>query len=328
MEREDLVNKGVILRPGKGLPADAGQGRTFIVSGIGRGGTTLVAALLREAGVFLGEQVSDLVHEDYEILDALRTRDPTRLDAFIARRNARGGDWAFKAPVLIAYLQAKDLLRFRNPHLLLVFRDPVAIAVRHGVAEHEDPIPVVGEVAKAMAGMAALVEQSACPALMLSYEKAIMFPEAVVDAVIRFCGFDPGNGLCQRLLARVQPNAETYIATARRDFKGMLDFVWNGTLHGWCWEVGADVPIDVDISLDGTKVATARADLFRSDLQQAGIGGGRHGFSVNLAALGAMPDTRVQVRVSGRTYELNHSGKALRLFPGFTPAAFTGRLAG
>lgn len=322
MASDSLVNKGVIVRPGR--EPTAGQARTFIISGIGRGGTTMVAALLREAGVYIGERVSDLVHEDYEFLDALRSRDPAHLDALIAQRNGRGGDWAFKAPTLIGYLQPQDLVRFRNPHLLFVFRDPVAIAVRHGAAEHTDPMAALRDIANASAGMAEFVDNADCPALLMSYEKAILFPDALVDAVTRFCGLEGGADLRERLLQRIKPNAEEYITTARRSFGGSLDFVWNGTLHGWCWEVGSDEPIDVEISLNGETVATVRADQYREDLQQAGIGSGRHGFSVNLAALGATGDEVVTARPSGRTYELPHGGRPFRQFPGFTASAGAG----
>ncbi len=324
MERGDLVNKGIIIRPGQGNPGTAAEGRTFLISGVGRGGTTMVASLLREAGFYFGENVSDLVAEDREMIGVLSSRDPARLDALIARNNAHARDWAMKAPGLMGYFPPNELSRFRNPHLILVFRDPVAIAVRHATAEQVDELPMVREAANAMAGLAAFGEASTCPVMMLSYEKAITFPDALVEAVIRFCDRDPGDGLRERLLKCVEPNAERYITDARRSFKGMVDLVWRWRLHGWCWEVGSGGPLDLDICFDGTKVGTVRADQHRDDLQQAGIGNGNHAFSVDLAAMGARADTVVNVRVSGRTYELNNGGRPVRQFPGFMPTDAAG----
>jgi hypothetical protein len=313
---DDLVNKGVIIRPGR--TGSAAEGRTFLISGIGRGGTTMIAALLREAGFYFGENVSDLVSEDREMIGVLSSRDPARLDALIARNNAHAMDWAMKAPGLMGYFPPQELSRFRNPHLILVFRDPVAIAVRHAAAEHVDALPMVRDAANAMAGLADFAAGAHCPVMLLSYEKAITFPDALVEAVIRFCDMDPGDGLRERLLKRVEPNAERYITAARRRFQGMLDLVWQWRLHGWCWEVGSAGPLDVDICLDGKTVAAVRADQYRDDLKQAGIGDGHHAFSIDLASLGARADSIVSVRVSGRTYELSHSGRPVCLLPGFT----------
>ncbi|HVY16395.1 MAG TPA: hypothetical protein VHB27_14310 [Rhodopila sp.] len=317
---DDLINKGVIVKPGRrAVPPGMAKGRTFLVSGTGRGGTTMVASLLHEAGLFLGDRLSDLVFEDSEVIEVLASRDLARLDALIARNNARHQDWGLKAPMLVGYLQARDLQRFRDPHLLIVFRDPVAIAVRHATAEHVSPLPVVREVAEASFGLACFAEDVSCPTLMLSYEKAISFPETVVDAVTRFCGFPDSAELRQRLLARVEPNAKAYINNARRMFQGTLDNVLGWNLHGWCWQSGFDEPVDVDIVLDNVKVATLRADRYREDLQAAGIGDGRHSFIVNLKQLGARAESMLTVRASGRTFELAKSRRPVASFPGFVP---------
>lgn len=321
MSAGGLVNKGVIFKAGVPVdPAVTAQGRTFLVSGIGRGGTTMLANVMREALLHnAGSDVAgvDPLHDTMEVVNALRSPGRAQLDAFIARENARFRDWGLKAPVLMGYLEPHELTRFRNPHLLLVFRDPVAIAVRQAKAEFVDALTVVQDFAEATPGLLLLVKGSTCPALLLSYEKAITFPGALVDAVIQFCGFDPGGGLRERLLACVEPNSESYIDSARRAFEGTVDLVWQWKLHGWCWDTKAEYTVDLDIFLDGAKAATVKADVFRADLKDAGVGDGRHGFTVDLASLGAGPDTLVEVRVSGRTFELTNSGRRVRFYPGF-----------
>jgi GT2 family glycosyltransferase/glycosyltransferase involved in cell wall biosynthesis len=79
---------------------------------------------------------------------------------------------------------------------------------------------------------------------------------------------------------------------------GNLDRASYEEISGWAWD--PDRPneaIDVEI-LDGDSVVlNLRADRFRSDLAQAGIGDGRHGFRVhNLAGLFPMSRHRVRVR--------------------------------
>lgn len=56
-------------------------------------------------------------------------------------------------------------------------------------------------------------------------------------------------------------------------------------ISGWAWDVSQpNTPVSVDV-YDGTqKIATVRANLFRQDLLNAGIGNGQHGFVLNLPA--------------------------------------------
>ena len=307
MHSNALINHGVIIRPGRAPEGPSKPGRTFIISGIGRGGTTLVANTLRTAGIFFGEDVADLVGEDRHMLHILRSRNPGMLDDLIAKRNASGRDWGFKVPHLAIYLPAEELVRFRNPHLILIYRDPVAITVRHAIAEHVDPLPALLETTNAMHGLTQFLGLTTCPALLVSYEKALIFPEAFIDALAGFCTFPVTEEFRQQMLSQVKPNSDAYITGARRQYAGAIDYAPSGLLSGWCCEVGSSQPIDLDIFLDGNKFLTIKADEFRAELVPAGFGDGKHGFSINLAAFGVRPDVLLKVRVSGRTFELTTS---------------------
>src|SRR5580698_1376787 len=93
----DWVNSGVIVRPG--TLNQPGGGRTFIVSGIGRGGTSMVAATLRDGGIPMGEVFrEEAAVEDLDVFVALRESDRTMLDTLIAKRNIQHADWGFKCP--------------------------------------------------------------------------------------------------------------------------------------------------------------------------------------------------------------------------------------
>jgi len=65
---DDLINKGFIVNR-----QNAETGRTFIVTGLHRSGTSLVAALLRQAGLFIGGDANDVVYEDQEIANHPRS---------------------------------------------------------------------------------------------------------------------------------------------------------------------------------------------------------------------------------------------------------------
>jgi hypothetical protein len=319
MSLDGLVNDGVVFRPGD---SDPSQPRTFIVTGVARGGTSLVAGLLAEAGVYMGEDVLDLINEDREILHALHGRHPGALDDIIARRNKLGRAWGFKMPILSSFLTPLDLARFRNLHLLVVFRDPIAIGVRQAISEYESPLVTMANAARAMSEMAILVEQTNCPALMLSYEKCITFPQVAVDNLMAFGGFGASPDLRQRLLNQVRPNDKDYVARIRRVINGNIDGLMGTKLCGWCWDQISREAFTLDICFDGTKIADIKSDKFRQDLQEAGLGDGRYGFAIDLAPLGVRPDTIISVNVTGKTYTLPQGGTPLSLMRGYVPSCF------
>jgi glycosyltransferase involved in cell wall biosynthesis len=84
---------------------------------------------------------------------------------------------------------------------------------------------------------------------------------------------------------------------------GYLDRVSrDGMISGWCWYPDRpEVHVDLAILVDGQHVGTTRADAFRADLQQAGIGDGTHGFGFALpyAVLAEKGTMRVAVQEAG-----------------------------
>ena len=89
----DLVNKGCILNQ----PL-ADQGRTLIVTGLQRSGTSVVAAILHHAGVFIGNEINDAVYEDEAIGRVLLARDIGALRRIVAERNAAASTLGLQAP--------------------------------------------------------------------------------------------------------------------------------------------------------------------------------------------------------------------------------------
>jgi hypothetical protein len=313
MESQSLINKGTSVRPGR---PDAMRERTYIISGAGRGGTTLVAQVLHAAGLFIGDRLGDTVYEDHDILDILVSpsdRKP-RLDALIAQRNAQHAQWGFKLPNVHTLLHHRDLARFRNPHLIFIFRDPQAIAVRASLAEYFDPLAALHYAVSMSTALVDFARLTHCPLLLLSYEKALAFPDTFIDSLAAFCAVPMNAGIRKQWRDQMQPNAENYIQSARRRFIGAVDGVRDGMLFGWCSEVGSLEPVDLDILVNGTLVQLIRAEQFRQDLLDAGIGNGIHGFSWDLTGVALAEDAVVRVRVSGRTFEIDRSGLTLAQF--------------
>jgi hypothetical protein len=301
----DLINKGFIVNRQSGE-----RGRTFIVTGLHRSGTSLVASILRQAGLFMGSEINDAVFEDEAISRILVVQDLAALRHAIAERNATHAAWGFKFPMLWRALDAGQLTMFDHPRLIVTFRDPVAMAVRTSLSEYRDPMRVLRDVASDQVAMLMFVEQLTCPNLLLSYEKALTFPHDFIDAIMRFCGM-PESPLHDRLVGLIELNRPRYLASARRRFDGLIEGVRGGQLYGWCQLTRSVEPVTLEVLVDDRVALTLVADTFRQDLLDAGIGKGSHGYFVELDALQARPDQVIRVRVARHGIELDNSGTRL-----------------
>jgi hypothetical protein len=229
----------------------------------------------------------------------------------IARQNARTPIWGFKMPDLHQFLQHDELQRFRNPHIIAIFRDPVAVAVRNMLSEQADGIQSITETTAAMHSMVQFMRAARTPFLLLSYEKALVFPQVFLDSVLNFCGVTLEADGRARVLAQVQPNRAEYVLTSPRVFEGNLEGVLNGRLYGWVRRLGDLAPVTLDLLIDDTLAASFPASEFRGDLLAAGVGNGNHAFFLDLADYALGDSSVIRVRVNRRSFELVNSGMSL-----------------
>lgn len=303
---ESLANQGIILaRPGNGIPGP----RTFIVTGTQRSGTSMIAAILRQLGVFMGARLNENVVEDEDIAEVLAREDLDGLRAIIRGRDETQGTWGFKLPMLDRDLGANAFAMFRDPHVILIFRDPAAVAVRGALSDYNEPMARLRDAVAEQAALVAFADRLRCPLLVLSYEKALAFPDVCVDAVLTFCGLPRHDLVRARLVPLIAPNKPGYIDEARRRFDGKIDGMDAGALHGWSRRTAADEPVVLELLADGHFVKQFVADVFREDLRDAGFGTGAHAFVVKTEGLGLSPDTIIRVRVAKFGVELENSGR-------------------
>ncbi|GGC81853.1 tetratricopeptide repeat protein [Chelatococcus reniformis] len=109
--------------------------------------------------------------------------------------------------------------------------------------------------------------------------------EAIVPSRLR-------DGQTHRVLLRFPTDDELPANHARvfsfpstpRTIAGRVEGVRAGVLFGWVWDrASPDTAIEVEIMARGEQVGSSFANVFRSDLQRAGIGTGSHGFRFQLS---------------------------------------------
>ncbi|HET7884462.1 MAG TPA: hypothetical protein VFL55_26470 [Acetobacteraceae bacterium] len=304
-----LVNKGTILHRPSGEP-----GRIFIVTGLERSGTSLVAAMLYHAGVFMGSEINDAVYQDEAFGRVLAASDGDALHRMVAACNARYPRWGFKRPLLHHDLSVEQLGVFDGLRVIVTVRDPVAMAVRVSLSEYQEPMRALSGLAANQMALLHYIDALRCPTLLASYEKILAFPSEFADALLRFCGVPTDDAILARLIALVEPNRPNYLAVARRQFDGLIDGVRDGQLYGWCCLTQSAEPVTLEVLVDDRVALTVVADAFRGDLLDAGFGQGRHGFFVPLGSLHAQSYSVIRVRVARHNIELPNSGTRLSDF--------------
>jgi hypothetical protein len=303
-------NSGVI-QIGDAVP-NPDEPCTLIVTGVARSGTSMLASVLQIGGVFMGQHLYDVVMEDAEILHALHGGHEALLRRVIERRDAEHRAWGFKIPNLPAYLLVEQLRWFRNPRLVVIYRDPVAIAVRGSLSEYFDVREELTSAGHAVNSLTAFIARAQCPTLILSYEKAIARPDVMLDALLPFCGITPDVDMMEEQIRAVLPNNPAYLATANTQFVGYVEGLLRDQIYGWCYRLGSLEPVLLDLFADDVRIATFLAGEFRKDLAENKIGNGNHGFYFDLSRFNLSPDTTLRIRPNRRTVELNGSGRALR----------------
>ncbi len=142
-----------------------------------------------------------------------------------------------------------------------------------------------------------------------------LYPEAASTPAI-YCAprVDSGyelQAIQQRLAARA---GVTEPAAHLGQLRGFVDGVSRDEVRGWAQdEAHPEAPVCLDILLDGVLIAQGLAGRYREDLEKAGLGSGRHAFSVRLA----MP----LPRSAWRRVEVRRSADQQVLVRSFAPAA-------
>ncbi|OYV42543.1 MAG: hypothetical protein B7Z75_12345 [Acidocella sp. 20-57-95] len=266
----------------------------------------------------MGNTKNRAVYEDEEFVQSLLFFDHLRLKELIEDRNAKHHKWGVKFPSLQIHLMPLQLLQFRNPHRVVVMRDAVATASRAFSSD-----PEAGSIKDALlnilqqtSDLMNFIMRVECPVLLISYEKLIAVPDEVIGTLSAFCGIELNDETRLRAKHAIEPNNKAYIRLFHNQWLGHLDGIDNNCLIGWCCAGENAAPVDVELRANGKVLAFARANLFRQDLLDAGIGDGRFSFKIDIAGLKLTRKSVLQVRVVGEDYVLEGSGRTLQQLRG------------
>lgn len=175
------------------LNADAKK--TLILFGMPRGGTTMIANVVRSMGVYLGEGLPVNLEDcdfNWDVLgrtnpDWTREQKIASIRQSVESRNQKFDIWGWKYPRVDLYL--KDIhSQVVNPMFVCVFRDVVASTWRSVVRRGQPAADVIGYALELQANQLTLLDETGAPSLLVSYEKAIDDPLQLAASLNQFMG--------------------------------------------------------------------------------------------------------------------------------------------
>lgn len=228
MLADSLDNDGIIK-----IGEDCGpnESTTIIVTGVGRSGTSMVAAALLELKVYMGSGLDSSVFEDVRLANALESDNVEELRTLIATNNQAHSTWGFKRPKAFAKVE-KLVPELRNPRIVMTLRDPAAIAVRNSKSAYHDLWRGVHIAAKLTRAALAALDNVNCPVLLVSYEKAMTNRAAFLQRLAIFCGLQPTQARLSAAESVMQNGPALYLQNARIIYDGSFK-IENGRLRGW-----------------------------------------------------------------------------------------------
>lgn len=179
--------------------------RTYVILGTRRGGTSMVAGVARALGLDLGDVGERKNNED----PRFQNRHVEKMRQTIDTRNAGADVWGWKYPAAGNYLP--DVwATLRNPHLIIVYRDPIAAAVSQSRYDRPQAARTVRlSLHESNAnnnlnmGLALAVDR---PCLLVSHERASRDPDALITDMAEFLHVEEVSELLrERIRDYVQP---------------------------------------------------------------------------------------------------------------------------
>ncbi len=276
MANNNLENRGLTVLNSDRMRMD--ELPTIIVAGVARSGTSMIAEVMSKLGIFLGEKTDGIVYEDVRIAKAFEADDLKEIKAIIADYDGKGVVWGFKRPEIYTRL-GRYLHLFRNPRIVSVFRDPVAIAKRNEISMHADFLLNLERAIRRTEELFNFIQGIDHPAMIVSYEKALSQPAAFVDSFVEFSGLVPSPQEREAALAIIQNGPAKYLNATRIRYDGNFAGVTGRIATGVARKMPGNGVCVVEILAGDRVIGSGRAEEPHAGMKE---GAKPRGFRIEL----------------------------------------------
>lgn len=253
---------------------------TLLVLGVGRGGTSLVAGLLHEMDIFMGDNVSIPSYEDQKMIKEILEAKPESVKKIINNYSNRFNLWGFKHPEALDFISRHYNL-FPNPRLVFVVKDTASIAMRKAYVLGNDPINHMYNTLYTYEQILDFIKKSKLPTMTISYEKIVAHPENFIDALVDFSGYEISDKSRTAALSFIEKGNSDYEVFSMRKrnaringlhhktslYQGHLDQVSTHQVSGWVTKENSAEPLQVVLMIDNKHIAKTTANILRTDVK-------------------------------------------------------------
>ncbi len=184
----------------------ADNSRTILVSGMSRGGTSLIASIIHDLGIPMGRDYGNF--EDPALGSAYDSGDWQLLTRIIAERDSFQKSWGWKRPSF-----RHDLTRVaalvHNPHVIIIYKDPLSIAERKLELGYSFQSSL-GSITKSYAEMTQSALSLKSPLMLVSYEASQITSSKLVETIAEFVGISDKR-IIQNAISNQENNHSQYL---------------------------------------------------------------------------------------------------------------------
>lgn len=247
--------------------------KTVIVFGVARGGTSMVAGTLSKLGVFMGnEETLAPFYEDKNLAVSFKNKDKKLAQKLVSEYNKQYPVWGMKTLSNRAWYW---LSIFREPVYVVVFRDILAAANRTVVSLNKSLFLEMLKTILHNLFLLAFLRITKRPALVVSYEKVLLFPEDFVDTLSTFLGI-ADKSTRNEAIEFIKPSPQAYLKRATTSSQlnataqwfGYIDAIETHKIIGWALSIVDSTPARIELSINGIITQTTIANLLRSDVAE------------------------------------------------------------
>lgn len=301
MSINNLVNQGFLYSENFDVQKNESE-KTFIVVGVARGGTSIVAGTLHHLGIFMGNAQAP-VYEDLRLSLAYEKQSKEKFESVVADYNANHSVWAWKRPSTLNDLP-KLAKKLRNPHFIFVFRDFLSVANRNVISMKHGVRGGLSTALKDYTKIIKFIDKSEYPAFFVSSEKAVRHKEGFVEALSEFCQLQPTQEQRSNALNFISPDPVEYLAQTRIDHTTSWVDSWllqTGLLQGWVqFTSQPDKVAEVQVIVNGELLTTILAQGGVEVSQNKHLDKAKQfGFELNLIDFGVKPSDEIVLKVVG-----------------------------
>ena len=267
----------------------------YIVVGVGRGGTSSIAASLHAIGISQGGEFHPANYEDYAMSKAFRSRDWKTFKTLIDMYETKYQKFAWKLPD--SHLQLNRIHKyFSNPYFIFVYRDIFAIGNRKNISVGNELFSTMGEALSAYNRVIKFNKKYHPRSLHVSYEKLLLQKEAYAEELIKFCNIDNTQMLKEKIISIIEPQPIEYLNWTKNviennnlksyGIEGAIDSLSNTYITGWICMLKSDQLLNVELYINEKHIKKVVCNVYREDLIVAGkSSSGKAGFHISLEGI-------------------------------------------